>query len=422
MQSVTLRINNIACRYEAANVLEDINFSAGESDFIGVIGPNASGKSTLLKSISKILKPHTGTVLLNERNLYTLKSVEVAKKLAVVPQESVISFAFTALEVVLMGRIPHLNRFQAEGTKDLAIVKQAMELTNTWHLAERPINQLSGGEKQMVIIARALTQEPKILLLDEPTGHLDINHQIEILDLIKRLNKEKRMVIIAVFHDLNIASQYCDRLILLNKGKIYAAGRVKDVLTAENIERVYGIKVTIKQDDISGKLLVYSYPQRKRAIKATKDKIHIVAGAGTAISLMNELMDNGYNVSLGVVNAADSDYITAKALGIDIVEENPFSPITDESYEKNLKLIKQAEYAILTNVPIGSANIKNLEALKRAKNLIIVEKEPIEKRDYTKGEAIRLYNELKANAIVVKNSHAILEVLNHSTLTDKNSV
>jgi len=421
MQSVTLRINNVACRYETVNVLEDINFSTGESDFIGVIGPNASGKSTLLKSISKILKPCIGTVFLNERDLYTLKSVEVAKKLAVVPQESVISFAFTALEVVLMGRIPHLNRFQAESTRDLAIARKAMELTNTWHLAERPINQLSGGEKQRVIIARALTQEPKILLLDEPTGHLDINYQIEILDLIKRLNKEERMVVIAVFHDLNIASQYCDKLILLKKGKIFAIGRVKDVLTAENIERVYGIKVTIKQNDISGKLLVYPYLQRKRVIKATKDKIHIIAGAGTASSLMNELVDNGYNVSLGVINVGDSDYITAKALGIDIVEENPFSPIADESYEKNLELIKQAKYVILTNVPVGFANLKNLEALKRAKNLIIVEKEPIEKRDYTKGEATRLYSELKANAVVIKDSYAILEVLNHSTLMDKNS-
>jgi len=402
MQLITLKINNIACRYESTNVLENINFSAGEGDFIGIIGPNAAGKSTLLRSISRILKPHTGTVLLNERDVYTLKSAEIARKLAVVPQESVVSFAFTASEIVLMGRMPHLNRFQSESTKDLAIVKKAMELTNTWHLAERPINELSGGEKQRVIIARALAQEPKVLLLDEPTGHLDINHQIEILNLIKRLNKEERMVIIAIFHDLNLASQYCDRLILLNKGRIFAAGRVKDVLTTENIERVYGIKVTVKQNDISGKLLIYPHPQRKRTIEATKDRIHIVAGAGTAVSLMNELVDNGYNVSLGVINVGDSDYITAKALEIDIVEENPFSPITDESYEKNLKLVEQAEYVILTNVPIGFANIRNLEALKRAKNLIIVEKEPIEKRDYTKGEAAKLYNELKANSVVVK--------------------
>jgi len=409
MQLVTLRINNIACRYDATNVLENINFSAKEGDFIGVIGPNASGKSTLLKSISKVLKPHTGVVLLNERDVYTFKSAEIAKNLAVVPQESVISFAFTALEVVLMGRAPHLNRFEMESTQDLIIAQKSMELTNTWYLAERPIDTLSGGEKQRIIIARALTQEPRVLLLDEPTDHLDINHQIEILDLIKRLSKEEEMIVIGVFHDLNIASQYCDRLILLHKGRIFAAGGAGDVLTGENIEKVYGVKVTVKQDDVSGKLLIH--PQRKRVIKEAKAKVHIVAGSGSAVSLMNELVENGYKISLGVINIGDSDYITAKALELDIVEEKPFSPITKENYEKNLELIKQADYVILTNIPIGFANIKNLKAAGEAQNLIIVEKEPIEKRDYTEGEAIKLYHELKANAALVKNSHAVLDTL-----------
>jgi len=409
MQSVTLQINNIACRYESANVLEDIDLSATAGDFIGVIGPNASGKTTLLKSISKILKPHTGVVLLNERDVYTLKSTEMAKNLAVVPQESVISFAFTALEIVLMGRTPHLNRFEVEGTKDLIIAKKAMQLTNSWYLHERPINTLSGGEKQRVIIARALAQEPKVLLLDEPTGHLDINHQIEILDLIKRLNKEEEMIVIAVFHDLNIASQYCQRLILLNKGRIFAAGRASDVLTQENIEKVYGIKVTVKQDDVSGRLLIH--PQRKSMIKEAKAKVHIIAGSGSAVSLMNQLVEDGYNVSLGVINIGDSDYITAKALELDVVEENPFSHITEESYEKNLELIRQADYVILTNIPIGFANIKNLKAAEQAENLIIIEKEPIEERDYTEGEATRLYHQLRANATLAGDSHAALQIL-----------
>jgi iron complex transport system ATP-binding protein len=409
MQSLTLRINNIACRYETTNVLENINFSARGGDFIGVIGPNASGKSTLLKGISKVLKPHTGVVLLNERDVYTLKSAEIAKNLAVVPQESMISFAFTALEVVLMGRTPHLNRFETESTQDLAIAQKAMELTNIWYLAERPIDTLSGGEKQRIIIARALTQEPKVLLLDEPTDHLDINHQIEILDLIKRLSKEEEMVVIGVFHDLNIASQYCDRLILLHQGRIFAVGEAQDVLTGENIEEVYGVKVTVKQDGVSGKLLIH--PQRKRVIKATKAKVHVIAGSGSAIRLMNELVENGYKVSLGVINIGDSDYVTAKSLKLDIVEEKPFCHITEKSYEKNLELIKQADYVILTSIPIGLANMKNLKAAGQAKNLIIVEKEPIEKRDYTEGKASELYHELKANAALVKNSHAALDTL-----------
>ncbi len=172
-----------------------------------------------------------------------------------------------------MGRTPHLRRFEIEGREDLTIAKRSMELTNTWHLRERAINTLSGGEKQRVVIARALAQEPEVLLLDEPTGHLDINHQIEILDLIKRLNKEEQMVVIGVFHDLNIASQYCDRLILLFEGKIFAAGRIGEVLTRENIEKVYGIKVTVKEDDLSGKLLIH--PRRKNPVRPTKGKVHV---------------------------------------------------------------------------------------------------------------------------------------------------
>jgi len=217
------------------------------------------------------------------------------------------------------------------------------------------------------------------------------------------------MVVIAVFHDLNIASQYCDRLILLSKGRIFAAGRAGDVLTRENIEKVYGIKVTVKQDDISGRLIIH--PQRKMMTKATKGRVHIVAGCGSAVSLMNGLVEDGYNVSLGVINIGDSDYITAKALELDVVEEKPFSPITEESYEKNLELIRQTDYVILTNIPIGFANIKNLKAAEQAENLIIIEKEPIEERDYTKGEATRLYRQLRANATLVGDSHAALQIL-----------
>ncbi len=409
MQTVSLRIDNIACRYETANVLENISFSATAGDFVGVIGPNASGKSTLLKSISKILRPHTGVVLLNQRDIYTLKSAGVAKKLAVVPQKSAISFAFTALEVVLMGRAPHLGRFEIEGREDLLIAKRSMELTNTWHLRERPIDRLSGGEEQRVIIARALAQEPRVLLLDEPTGHLDINHQIEILDLIKRLNKEWEMVVIAIFHDLNVASQYCDRLILLFEGKIFAAGRADDVLTRENIEKVYGIRVIVKEDDVSGKLLIH--PQRKSAVRPTKGKVHIVAGCGSAVSLVSRLVEEGYNVSLGVLNVGDSDYIAAKTLGLDVVEEKPFSRITQESHQKNLEFIKEADYVILTNIPIGFGNIKNLEAAGQAQTLITIEKEPIEERDYTKGEATKLYHQLRANATIAADSHSVLERL-----------
>ncbi len=331
MYDAALRIDGVSCRYETENVLENIDFSAGPGEFVGVIGPNASGKSTLLRSISRTLKPHLGVVLLNEKDLYSLKSLEVARQLAVVPQESIVSFAFTALEVVLMGRTPHIKRLRMEAAQDLLITRKVMELTRVWDLRDRPFNTLSGGEKQRVIIARSLAQEPRVLLLDEPTGHLDINHQIEILNLITHLVKDGRMLVMAVFHDLNIAAQYSERLILIRKGKIFAAGGVDDVLTRENIESVYGIRVTVGKDHISGRLLIH--PQKIRQTQVTKGNVHIIAGSGSAVSLMSELLDDGWNVSLGVINLGDSEgkYSSTlsspncKTLQSKSETENPFS-------------------------------------------------------------------------------------------------
>ena len=179
-----------------------------------------AGKSTLLKNIGRTLKPSQGAILLNDKDIYTLKSIDVAKQLAVVPQDNAISFNFTAIEVVMMGRTPHLARFEMETEKDLAIAKKAMNLTNTWHLAQRPVNELSGGERQRVIIARAIAQEPKVLLLDEPLTYLDIINQLEIMDLIKSLCVSEGLIVMAVVHDLNLAARYCNYALLLKKGRV----------------------------------------------------------------------------------------------------------------------------------------------------------------------------------------------------------
>ncbi|MEM3881652.1 MAG: ABC transporter ATP-binding protein, partial [Candidatus Bathyarchaeia archaeon] len=253
---VVLNVDGIECRYGSVKVLENVSFSVKEGDFVGILGPNGSGKTTLLKSISRTLKPYRGTILLNEADIYSLKSVDVARQLAVVPQDSSIGFNFAALDVVLMGRNPHLSRFQMESSKDLAIAKKAMLLTNTWQFAERPINELSGGERQRVIIARALAQEPKILLLDEPLTHLDIINQLEIMDLVKSLCVNEKLIVLAVFHDLNLAARYCTSAIMLKKGKIFAAGSLDEVLTSENIKSVFDVDAIVKRHLVTNSLFV----------------------------------------------------------------------------------------------------------------------------------------------------------------------
>ncbi len=217
-------------------------------EIVGILGPNGSGKTTLLKCINHALRPRTGTVLVEGKSISDMSRREIATEMGVVPQNSGVNFPFTALEIVLMGRGPSLRRFQTEGEKDLEIARKAMEATDVIDFADRSMTELSGGEKQRVIIARALAQQPKILLLDEPTLHLDVNHQIEILELVKGLVKSQMLTAVIVSHDLNLAARYCDKLILLEKGKVIAAGSVQQVLTSENMAQVFRINAVVDYD------------------------------------------------------------------------------------------------------------------------------------------------------------------------------
>jgi len=402
-----LKVRDIDVFYGDRKVLERMCLSA-ESGFMGIIGPNGSGKTTLLKSISRVLKPKNGVILLDGKDVYELKTKDVAKNMAVVPQDTSTKFDFTVMDVVLMGRNPHLGRFEMENARDMEIAEKAMKVTNTWHLADRSITEISGGERQRVIIAKALTQEPKILLLDEPTSHLDINYQIEILDLIKTLSKE--LAVIAVFHDLNLAARYCDELILLDKGKIFASGKPEEVITPKNIESVYGIEVIVKQD--SGRLIIH--PQKKLT-KFSKGRVHVICGAGTATFLMNSLVNHGYMVTAGVLNQNDTDWDTAKMLGIEIIEEKPFSGISEKNHLRNLELIRQAEFVAMTDIPFGNGNLRNLEAAMEAVDygipVAMIDQDRIKERDFTDGKATQLYNLLKVKGITVKNYLEIIELL-----------
>jgi iron complex transport system ATP-binding protein len=243
-----LEVKGLWFSYFKEPILKDISFSIEKGEFVSIVGPNGSGKTTLLKCISKILSFQKGSIKLFGQDIKVLNPRKIAKKIASVPQETHIIFSFSCLEVVLMGRSPHLGRFQMEGKEDLKVAQEAMRLTDTIDLSDRSIHSLSSGERQRVIIARALAQRPKILLLDEPTSHLDINHQQDIFDLLAKLNAEQELTIICVLHDLNLASLYSRRLILLRKGKIYADGQPKEVITSKNINEVYGAKVLLSEN------------------------------------------------------------------------------------------------------------------------------------------------------------------------------
>jgi iron complex transport system ATP-binding protein len=249
MVNMRLRVQGIEFCYDSVPVLKDAGFEAVEGEIVAVLGPNGSGKTTLLRCMNRALTPTKGTVLVEEKDLASLSRKEVAQEMAVVPQNCVITFPFTAMEIVLMGRNPSLDRFKRETKADLEIVHQAMQATGVTGLADRHMNQLSGGERQRVVIARALAQKPKILLLDEPTLHLDVNHQMDIMDLVRDLARRERLTVIMVSHDLNLAARYCDKAILLDEGKVLAAGTVPEVLTQENVLKVFKIRSLVQYDE-----------------------------------------------------------------------------------------------------------------------------------------------------------------------------
>ena len=241
----TLTAQGITFSFDSTPVLDEVDLCLEPGRLLGVIGPNGAGKSTLVRILSRLLSPAAGTILLNGHSLARCRASDLARVLAVVPQDPNLPPAFSAWETVLMGRTPHLGWMGRESERDREIVCRAMEDTGVWHLAHRLISQLSGGERQRVVVARALAQEPRVLLLDEPTAHLDINHQVEVLSLVAGLIKERELAALAIFHDLNLAAQYCAELVLLNRGQVAARGTVDQVLTPPLLQQVYGTEVVV---------------------------------------------------------------------------------------------------------------------------------------------------------------------------------
>jgi len=229
-------------------VLEKIDLSIEKGEMVGILGPNGSGKTTLLKLMSGALRPSAGRVLLEGSDISRMAIKEIARKMTVVPQETDLGFDFTVREVVSMGRYPHLGRFQFNDPESERIVRRSMKRMGVLDLAEKSFSQLSGGEKQRVIIARALSQEPELLFLDEPTKNLDVRHSLDIMTLVRRMNIRSGLTVAAVLHDLDLAARYCTRIILLKEGRIYRDGPIESVLNPEIIEQVFDVRTRVRTE------------------------------------------------------------------------------------------------------------------------------------------------------------------------------
>jgi len=247
-----LSAENISFSYSRKPVLDGVSFAIEEAERVAVIGPNGSGKTTLLKIINGTLFPDSGKMFVDGRETVRWSRKAMARRVAIVPQETAVTFPFYAEEIVLMGRFPHLSKYRFEDKKDYQIVQAAMDRTDTRAFAARRFDELSAGERQRVLIARALAQEPDVLLLDESTVFLDLKHQARFLSLLKQLNTVRKLTVIFVTHDINLAAQNADKIILLDCGKIYAIGNPADVITAANIKEVYDVDIVVDRNPHDG--------------------------------------------------------------------------------------------------------------------------------------------------------------------------
>jgi iron complex transport system ATP-binding protein len=246
---------NLRHAYGTETVLRDLSFEVRKGEFFIIIGPNGSGKTTLLKILAGIDRSFQGSVALLQQPLKSYTRRELARRLALVPQLAAETFPFSVQEVLLMGRAPHMGLLGLESQKDRRIAEQAMRFTGVSHLGRRRLDQLSGGERQRVYLARAVCQEPAVILLDEPTAALDLAHQIRVMDLMARLREERGVTIVMVSHDINLAAMYADRLMLLKDGTRMAIGAPREIVTYQNIERTYGCRVLVGENPLGG------YPQ-----------------------------------------------------------------------------------------------------------------------------------------------------------------
>ena len=387
-------------------ILKGIHLNIKAGDFIGLIGPNGAGKTTLLKCINGLNKAD-GHIKIKGTDINKYTERLLAKEVALMHQNTTVGFPFPALDIVLMGRYPYIKRFRAESKEDYTIARRNMDYTHTGRLEESPVTEMSGGERQRVLFAKTLTQETDIILLDEPTASLDITYQEQIFEYSRELSLTGTTVVAAI-HDLKIAARYCTRLVLMNCGEIVGDGFPQEVLTSENLSRVYGINALVYKNRITG--LLDLYINRDTAGKKS-ELVHVIGGGGSAAGVLRQLYEQGYNATAGVFSQGDSDIGSAEVFGMKYLVEKPFTEISDEIHARNISYIKDSEITILCNMPFGFQNFRNLEAALNANKLVIIEDELPETRDFTDGKATALYKRLKETAAAVITSAQLHEVL-----------
>ena len=400
-------VQDLSVQLGAVEALSEVSIGVDQGEFLGIIGPNGAGKTTLLRAISGVLDPNAGSVAVAGQDVTGLSAAESSRLVAVVPQETNLAFDFSVREVVEMGRTPYTSRVSLYGDDDADIVDHALERTQLQQFADRSIGEVSGGERQRVLLARALAQDTPVLLLDEPTASLDIDHQIRTLELVRSL-VESGKTVLAPIHDLNLAAHYCDRLLLLSDGARTAAGPPEQVLTEDHLEAAFGTDAVVTNNPVTGSVYVMALPEGAR--DRDGPHVHVIGGGGSAARLLYLLAASGYQVTTGALNEGDADVETARMLGIDRLTIEPYAPIDEATAERVETQVAEAAVTVVADLAIGHGNLPNLRAAQQAGQLVLVEDRPIEERNYAGPRGEALYERLRSGGRVVESRNLLSAV------------
>jgi iron complex transport system ATP-binding protein len=414
-----LNCRGLAVRYGDRTALYDVTVAVERGEFVALAGPNGSGKTTLLRAVLGFLTPERGSVELFGRPTAELSVLERARQVAWVPQMESPRDDVRLYDYVLYGRFPFHGPLDAETADDHATALCVLADVGLADRAEDGILSLSGGERQRAILARALAQTTPLLLLDEPTSHLDIAHQLDLLTRVRGLSRDRGVTVVAAIHDLNLAARFADRIVVLSRGRLVADGPPTQVLSTDLLARVWGISADLRHDPRTG--FPYLIPQHLLTARAPGNgeaswgPVHVVGGGGAASPYLRGLSEEGFLVSTGVLPLLDSDADTAEALGLARVIEVPFAPLGPEVRAQNRSLLAAARVIVVGPFAVGPSNLANLLDVRPfvpRTPTFLVQRPPIEGRDFCGGAATRAYQELvSAGAVEVPDLRALLSAL-----------
>ncbi|PSQ13705.1 ABC transporter [Halobacteriales archaeon QS_8_69_73] len=345
-----IRLDGVAVELGGTTVLESVSTTVETGQFLALVGPNGAGKTTLLRTCNGVLTPDEGAVRVDGEAVASRSARALGRTVATVPQETTLAFDFDVRDVVAMGRTPHRSRFATADDADREAVEAALERTETARFADRPVGELSGGQRQRVLLARALAQSTPVLLLDEPTASLDIDHRVRTLSLARELTADGRTIVAAV-HDLELAARFCDEMALLADGRLLATGPPGEVVTADRLESAFGVRTAVATNPVTGTPTATPLPERSSADR----RVHVVGGGRRAARVIGRLAGTGATVTAGVLPAGDIAATTADAVAGELVTAPPFEAIPPDRRAAAADLVEAADATVLT-APVDGAN------------------------------------------------------------------